>query len=114
MEIVLDKEVNEYGVLRKMSAADHFVQTNNNLVDAQSEMTPDHLFYDPNIKKIKLKDVPKEMKKMTLPVIEFFDKNKKAYDSVIFTEVNEKRFELIKPISNLNEFFCFKRNKENN
>lgn len=116
MEIVLDKEANEYGIFKKENAAEHFVKTSNRLVDAQSEMTPDHIFYAPDLKKIKMEDAPEEMKKITLPVINFFDKNKKEYDSVIYSEVNENRFEFIKPIKNLNEFFCFKRkkDKENN
>jgi len=116
MEIVLDKEANEYGVFRKENAAEHFVKTNNRFVEAQSEMTPDHIFYSPDAKKMKLKDAPEEMKEITLPVINFFDKNKKEYDAVIYSELNEKRFEFIKPIKNLNEFFCFKRrkDKENN
>ena len=116
MEIVLDKEANEYGVYKKENAAEHFVKTNNRLVEAQTKMTPDHIFYSPDAKKMKLEDAPKEMKEITLPVINFFDKNKKEYDTVIYSEVNEERFEFIKPIKNLNEFFCFKRrkDKENN
>ena len=116
MEIVLDKEANEYGVFKKENAAEHFVKTNNRFVEAQSEMTPDHIFYSPDAKKMKLEDAPEEMKEMTLPVINFFDKNKKEYDTVIYSEINEERFEFIKPIKNLNEFFCFKRkkDKENN
>jgi hypothetical protein len=72
MDIVLDLIENEYGVLTTMNAADHFVETSNSLVDAQKNMTPDHIFYAPNLKKITLNDVPKEMKQMTLPVIKFF------------------------------------------
>ncbi len=116
MEIVLDKEANEYGVYKKENAAEHFVKTNNRFVEAQSEMTPDHIFYSPDAKKMKLEDAPEEMKEMSLNVINFFDKNKKEYDTVIYSEINEERFEFIKPIKNLNEFFCFKRkkDKENN
>ena len=80
MEIVLDKEANEYGVFRKENAAEHFVKTNNRFVEAQSEMTPDHIFYSPDAKKMTLKDAPEEMKEITLPVINFFDKNKKEYN----------------------------------
>ena len=116
MEIVLDKIANEYGVLKQENAAEHFVKTSNRLVEAQSEMTPEHLFYAPDLKKMTMEEAPEEMKKITLPVINFFDKNKKEYDSVIYTKINQKRFKLIKSIKNLNEFFCFRRkkDKENN
>jgi len=114
MQIMIDKNNNEYGLLRIKNAGEWFMQTANKLAEAQSEMTPDHIFYagPEGMEKMTEKDIPKEMKNMKMPVIEFFDNEKKVYDCVVYSSVNEKRFEFVKKIKNLNEFFCFKRNKD--
>ena len=114
MEIMIDKRNNEYGLLRTKNAGEYMMQVQNNLVEAQSEMTPDHIFYagPGGMKKMTEKDIPKEMKNMEMPVIEFFDNKKKVYDSVPYTYVNEERFEFVKKVKSLNEFFCFKRNRD--
>jgi hypothetical protein len=94
MKIIKDTYNNEFGVLRKVNLIDTFDQIAQNL----------------NIKRNKKSDIPNNMKKVEIPVVEFYDKEDKFYDRAFYTSENAfKRYKVIKKISKLSEFFEFRR-----
>ena len=119
MHIIYDEDSNEYGVLKKKSFKNSFIDTCKNLKEAMPSMTPDHVFYTE--KKI---TVPNEKELVQtlgadayigIPTVHFYDSNKKVYDTAMYTsKYAKKRYKIIKEINSLKEFFKFKRDKSAN
>tara|TARA_R100001163_G_scaffold18066_1_gene15996 strand:+ start:221 stop:568 length:348 start_codon:yes stop_codon:yes gene_type:complete len=112
MQIVYDKHNEEYGVLEKKSFKDTIMDVSKNLKKNMPKMTPDHIFYtDKEIevpKKEDLSDVPD----IGIPTVHFYDSDKKVYDTAMYAGQNAyDRYEVIKEIKSLKEFFEFKKVK---
>ena len=115
MHIIYDEHSNEYGVLKKKSFKDSFIDTCKSLKEAMPSMTPDHVFYSEEKlivpKKEDLKDIPN----IGIPTVHFYDSDKKVYDTAMYTSKHAKeRYKIIKEINNLKEFFKFKKDKSAN
>jgi len=119
MHIIYDEHSNEYGVLKKKSFKDSFIDTCKSLKKAMPSMTPDHVFYTEE----KL-TVPTEKELIQtlgadadigIPTVHFYDSDKKVYDTAMYTSKHAKeRYKIIKEINNLKEFFKFKKDKSAN
>jgi len=122
MHIIYDEHSNEYGVLKTKSFKDSFIDTCKSLKKAMPSMTPEHLFYTE--KKL---TVPSEKELIQtfadtgidvdigIPTVHFYDRDKKVYDTAMYTSKHaKKRYKIIKEINNLKEFFRFKKEKVSN
>ena len=112
MHIIYDERNNEYGVLKKKSFKDSFIDISKSLKKAMPNMTPDHVFYTEKELKVPKKEDLKDMPNIGIPTVHFYDSNKKVYDTAMYTSKNSKeRYKIIKEINNLNEFFKFRKGK---
>ena len=112
MHIIYDEHSNEYGVLKKKSLKDSFIDVSKSLKKAMPNMTPDHIFYTEKELTVPKKEDLKDMPNIGIPTVHFYDSNKKVYDTALYTsEHAEERYKIIKEINNLNEFFKFRKRK---
>ena len=112
MHIIYDEHNNEYGVLKKKSFKDSFIDISKSLKKAMPNMTPNHVFYTEKELKVPKKGMPEDTLKIGVPVVSFYDSNKKVYDRAMYTSEHAKeRYKVIKTINNLNEFFKFRKGK---
>ena len=61
-------------------------------------------------KKLKKKNIetPKKAINLTVPVVKFFNKDRKCYDTAFYTSDNaKKRYEIIKEVDNIDQYFSF-------
>ena len=55
------------------------------------------------------------MPDVDVPIVNFYNSDKKVYDTAMYTSKHAKeRYKIIKEINNLKEFFKFKRDKSAN
>jgi len=112
MHIIYDEYNKEYGVLKKKSLKDSFIDVSKSLKKAMPNMTPDHIFYTEKELKVPKKEDLKNMPNIGIPTVHFYDSNKKVYDTALYTSEHAKeRYKIIKTINNLNEFFKFRKRK---
>jgi hypothetical protein len=117
--LVKDKYADEYGVLHFEELKDILSKVSKIFHKTSKDLTPEHLFYNPN-RPDKAPDISpmiKELGKLAnkkTAVVSFFDENKKEYDRAwCMLEEHFDRYDIIKELKNLNEFFTFRKRKEN-
>lgn len=117
--LVKDKIQNEYGVLHFEKIKDVFLKLSKSIHESSKNLTPEHIFYDPN-RTNKLPNINPiidglgKLADKETAVVDFFDENKKAYDrATCMLEEHFDRYDIIKELKNLNEFFTFRKRKEN-
>jgi|AP82_1055514.scaffolds.fasta_scaffold267175_1 hypothetical protein len=119
MHIIYDNQHEEYGVLKKEPFKKVLKDFNKSYAKIAPTLGPEHLFWNGG-KKIDpdadpTKDMPKDTLAIGIPVVSFYDSNKKVCDRAMYTSKNAKeRYKIIKAITTLNEFFKFKRDKSAN
>jgi len=92
MHIIYDRINDEYGLLEQ-----------ENFKDSLEFFSKKY-----NNKKI---NIPDKTKAMTLPVIKFYDRNKKCYDRAYYTSDHAKsRYEIIKEVDSLDQYFSIINN----
>jgi len=115
MHIIYDEHSNEYGVLKKKSFKDSFIDTCKSLKKAMPSMTPDHVFYTEEKLTVPKKEELKDIPDIGIPTVHFYDSNKKVYDTAMYTSKHAtERYKIIKEVNNLKEFFKFKKDKSAN
>ena len=112
MHIIQDQYSKEYGILKKEPFKQVFRDTCKSLKKAMPSMTPDHVFYtEKELTVPRLKDL-NDMANVDIPIVKFYNSDKKVYDRAMYTSENAKeRYKIIKEINNLNEFFKFRKGK---
>ena len=119
MHIIYDENSNEYGVLKTKPFTHVFRDTCKALKKAQPSMTPDHLFYtEEKVTVPSVKELTQTLgadADLRVPVVDFYNSDKKVYETAMYTSKHAKeRYKIIKEINNLKEFFKFKRDKSAN
>lgn len=119
MYLVKDKIQNEYGVLHFENLKNVILKMNKSIHKNTKDLTPEHIFYNPN-RTDKEPDVNPFIKALgklankKTAVVDFFDENKKTYDrATCISKEHFDRYDIIKELKNLNEFFTFRKRKEN-
>ena len=117
--LVRDKIQDEYGLLHFEKLKNVLSKFNKTFHEESKNFTPDHVFYNPN-RPDKLPDISSlieglgELANKPTGVVDFFDENKKQYDrATCMTEQHYDRYDIIKELKDLNEFFEFKKRKGN-
>ena len=94
MKIIKDTFNNEFGILREVKMAE-------TIEDLAKKM---------NMKRNKKIKLPPNIGRIKIPVLEFYDKEDNFYDKAFYTsEIAFKRYEVIKEISEISEFFNFRK-----
>ena len=94
MKIIKDTFNNEFGILREVKMAE-------TIEDLAKKM---------NMKRNKKIKLPPNIGRIKIPVVEFYDKEDNFYDRAFYTsEIVFKRYEVIKEISEISEFFNFRK-----
>tara|TARA_R100001480_G_C4592277_1_gene161718 strand:+ start:117 stop:473 length:357 start_codon:yes stop_codon:yes gene_type:complete len=116
MHIIYDEHNNEYGVLKKEPFKKVLRDSFKSYAKTAPTLGPEHLFWNGG-KKIDpdedpTESMPEDTLKIGVPVVSFYDNNKKVYDRAMYTSEHAKeRYKVIKTINNLNEFFKFRKEK---
>ena len=116
MHIIQDKHSKEYGILKEEPLKKVLKDSFKSYAKAAPTLGPEHLFWNED-KKIDsdqdpTKDMPEDTLNIGVPVVNFYDSNKKVYDRAMYTsEAAQERYKVIKAINNLNEFFKFRKRK---
>jgi hypothetical protein len=115
MHIIYDESTDEYGVLKNEPFKQVYRDTCKNLKKSMPSMTPDHVFYtEEKLTVPRLKDL-NAIPDVDVPVVNFYNSDKKVYDTAMYTSKHAKeRYKIIKEINSLKEFFKFKRDKSAN
>ena len=114
MHIVQDQHSKEYGILKKEPFKKVLKNTYKSYAKMVPTLGPEHLFWNEGKKvpDLNLKDIPEDTLNMGIPIVSFYNSNKKVYDRAMYTsKVAEERYKIIKAINNLNEFFKFRKGK---
>ena len=119
MYIVLDKFQKELGVMRPEKFKNFICEMVKSFDETKKNLTPDHVFYSDDLKPTSMdsfmKNLDQEIVNKYIDVVEFFDEHKNIYDKAgIFMEEHRERYDTIKKIKNLNEFFKYRNKKERN
>jgi len=117
MHIIYDPQFNEYGVLMKENFKKVLKKTHEDFAKVAPTLGDDFIFSTggKEIAPLNMDDFPKEMLNIDIPVVKFYDENKKVTDTAMYTsEIAEERYQKIKEINNLKEFFRFKKEKVSN
>jgi len=116
MHIIQDQYSKEYGILKKEPFKKVLKDSFKSYAKVAPTLGPEHLFWnggkyvDPN--KDPTKGMSEDTLKIGVPVISFYDSNKKVYERAMYTSEHAKeRYKVIKTINNLNEFFKFRKEK---
>ena len=110
--IVKDTGTNEYGLLYKENFGKVLKDDFKSYDEIAPTLTPEHLFYNGS-KKVDpdadpTKDMPKDVQNIGVPVVHFYDSNKKVYDTAMYTSKEaEKKYELIKDVTTKDQFFKY-------
>ena len=89
MHIIYDTMNEEYGLLEREPFEESLKKFNKSL-------------------KKKVVKIPKKAKDLTIPVVKFFNEDKKCYSRAFYTSDNARqRYEIIKEINNLDQYFSF-------
>ena len=116
MHIIQDQHSKEYGILKKEPFKKVLKDSFKSYAKAAPSLGPEHVFWNGG-KKIDpdadpTKGMPEDTLNIGVPVVNFYDSNKKVYDTAMYTsEHAEERYKIIKEINNLNEFFKFRKEK---
>ena len=116
MHIIQDQYSKEYGILKKEPFKKVLKDSFKSYAKAAPTLGPEHLFWNED-KKIDpdqdpTKGMPEDTLSIGVPVVSFYDSNKKVYDRAMYTSKNaEERYKIVKPITSLNEFFKFRKRK---
>ena len=117
MHIIHDQHSDEYGVLKKENFKKVLKDTHKSYAKMAPTLKPEHIFYNggKKVPNLDLKSIPEDTLDIGIPVVSFYDSNKKVYDRAMYTSKHAKeRYKIIKAIATLNEFFKFKRDKSAN
>tara|TARA_R110002012_G_C11266460_1_gene568829 strand:+ start:115 stop:489 length:375 start_codon:yes stop_codon:yes gene_type:complete len=124
MYIVHDKINKEYGLLKKTPFIDVMKTSFKSYNKDHHKLTAEHVFFNPNFVHETDEEIEnsvnenfkgdKDTANIGVPVVYFYDKDKKVYDTAMYTsEPAKKRYKIIKEIKGLNDFFTYtmKKNK---
>tara|TARA_R110000751_G_scaffold28042_1_gene73586 strand:+ start:203 stop:553 length:351 start_codon:yes stop_codon:yes gene_type:complete len=116
MHIIQDQHSKEYGILKKEPFMKVIRDSFKSYVKAAPTLGPEHLFWNGGKKidpdKDPIKGVPEDTLKIGVPVVNFYDSNKKVYDRAMYTsKIAQERYKIIKAINNVNEFFKFREER---
>jgi len=117
MHIIYDPQFDEYGVLMNENFKKVVKKTHEDFAKMAPTLSEDHLFYTGGkpVAPLDLDMFPKEMLNTDIPVIKFYDENKKVSDTAMYTSQNAReRYKKIKRIKTLKEFFKFRKEKVSN
>ena len=119
MYIIYDNHHEEYGVLKKEPFKKVLKDSFKSYAEIAPSLGPEHVFWNGG-KKIDpdadpTENMPKDVQDIGVPVVSFYDVNKKVYDTAMYTSKHAKeRYKIIKEINSFKEFFKFKRDKSAN
>ena len=122
MYIIQDKRNKEYGLLKKTPFIDVMKASLKKYNKDHHKLTPEHVFFDPNFVYQTDEEIENAVNKnfkddkdtanSGMPVVYFYDENKKVYDTAFYTsKAAKKRYKIVKEIRELNEFFTYTMKK---
>ena len=117
MHIIYDPHFDEYGVLMNESFKKVLKKTHEDFAKVAPTLGDEFIFSTggKEVAPLDIDDFPKELLNIDIPVVKFFDGNKKVTDTAMYTsEIARERYQKIKEINNLKEFFRFRKEKVSN
>jgi len=106
--IVKNTGTNEYGLLYKENFGKVLKDDFKSYDEIAPTLTPEHLFYNGGKKVDPDADPTKDVPNISVPVVHFYDSNKKVYDTAMYTSKEaEKKYELIKDVTTEDQFFKY-------
>jgi len=117
MHIIYDPQFDEYGVLMNESLKKVLKKTHEDFAKIAPTLEDEFLFSTggKEVAPLDMNAFPKEILNSDIPVIKFFDENKKVSDTAMYTsQIARERYQKIKEINNLKEFFKFRKEKISN
>jgi len=125
MHIIYDPHFDEYGVLMNESFKKVLKKTHEDFAKVAPTLGDEFIFSTggKEVAPLNMDDVEdvfktgfaKEILNCDVPVVKFYDGNKKVTDTAMYTsEIARERYQKIKKINNLKEFFRFRKEKVSN
>lgn len=114
MHIIYDPHFDEYGVLMNENFKKVLKKTHADFSKVAPTLGPEFVFSTGGreVKPLDFSGFPKEMLESDIPVVKFYDHNKKVSDTAMYTsQIARERYKKIKRINSLKEFFEFKKQK---
>jgi len=117
MHIIYDPQFDEYGVLMNENFKKVLKKTHKDFSKVAPNLSSEFVFSTGGkpVAPLDLNMFPKEMLDSDIPVVKFYDENKKVSDTAMYTsQIARERYQKIKEINNLKEFFKFRKEKVSN
>jgi hypothetical protein len=117
MHIIYDPQFDEYGVLMNENFKKVLKKTHEDFAKVAPTLGDEFVFSTggEKIAPLNMDAFPKEILNSDIPVVKFYDENKKVSDTAMYTsQIARERYQKIKEINNLKEFFKFRKEKVSN
>lgn len=117
MHIIYDSQFDEYGVLMNENFKKVLKKTHEDFAKVAPTLGPEFVFSTGGqpVAPLNLEDFPKELLNSDIPVVKFYDENKKVSDTAMYTsQIARERYQKVKKIKTLKEFFKFRKDKISN
>ena len=117
MHIIYDPQFDEYGVLMNENFKKVLKKTHEDFAKVAPTLGDEFIFSTggEKIAPLNMDAFPKEILNSDIPVVKFYDENKKVSDTAMYTsQIAVERYQKIKEINNLKEFFKFRKEKISN
>jgi hypothetical protein len=117
MHIIYDPQFDEYGVLMNENFKKVLKKTHEDFAKVAPTLGDQFVFSTGGepVAPLDMNAFPKEILNSDIPVIKFYDENKNETDTAMYTsQIARERYQKIKEINNLKEFFKFRKEKVSN